>query len=69
MPIANGFLTPDQFADEYFFKLSAAFCPRCTLVQLAEQPRARADVQRPLRVLLGHLGAHGGALRRAGRAT
>lgn len=38
MPLANGFLTPDQFADEYFFKLSAAYCPRCTLVQLVEQP-------------------------------
>ncbi len=39
MPLANGFLTPDQFADEYFFNLAAAYCPRCTLVQLVEQPR------------------------------
>ena len=38
MPLANRFLTPDQFADEYFFNLSAAFCPQCTLVQLVEQP-------------------------------
>jgi methylation protein EvaC len=38
MPLANGFLTPDQFAGEYFFNLSAAACPRCTLVQLIEQP-------------------------------
>jgi len=38
MPLANGFLTPDQFADEYYFNLSAAYCPRCTLVQLVEQP-------------------------------
>jgi methylation protein EvaC len=38
MPLANGFLTPDQFAGEYFFNLRAAFCPRCTLVQLVEQP-------------------------------
>jgi len=38
MPLANGFLTPDQFADEYDFNLSAAYCPRCTLVQLVEQP-------------------------------
>ena len=38
MPLANGFLTPDQFADEYFFNLSAARCPRCTLVQLVDQP-------------------------------
>src|SRR5690242_2495879 len=38
MPLANGFLTADQFAKEYFFDLSAAYCPRCTLVQLVEQP-------------------------------
>jgi methylation protein EvaC len=38
MPLANGFLTRDQFADEYFFNLSAAYCPRCALVQLVEQP-------------------------------
>ena len=39
MPLANGFLTPDQFADEYYFDLSAAYCPRCTLVQLVGQPQ------------------------------
>lgn len=39
MPLANGFLTPGQFANEYYFDLSAAYCPRCTLVQLAEQPQ------------------------------
>ena len=38
MPLANGFLLPDQFADEYFFNLSAAYCRHCTLVQLVEQP-------------------------------
>lgn len=38
MPLANGFLARDQFAGEYFFNLSAAHCPRCTLVQLVEQP-------------------------------
>lgn len=36
MPIANGFLTPDQFADEYFFDLRVAHCPRCSMVQLTE---------------------------------
>lgn len=42
MPIANGFLTPEQFVDEYFFELKAAFCPKCAMVQLTEQPdRAR----------------------------
>jgi methylation protein EvaC len=38
MPIANGFLSLDQFADEYFFELRVGFCPRCNMVQLAEQP-------------------------------
>src|SRR5437867_4306230 len=38
MPIANGFLTPDQFTSEYFFELKVVFCPTCTMVQLAEQP-------------------------------
>jgi len=37
MPIANGFLSPAQFADEYFFELKVAFCPDCGMVQLAEQ--------------------------------
>ncbi len=39
MPLANGFLTPDQFSGEYYFNLRAAYCPRCTLVQLVEQPQ------------------------------
>ncbi len=26
MPIANGFLTPAEFANEYFFELKIAFC-------------------------------------------
>jgi methylation protein EvaC len=36
MPIANGFLTKDQFNNEYFFELKVGFCPNCTMVQLAE---------------------------------
>lgn len=36
MPIANGFLKPEQFADEYFFELIVAFCPKCHMVQLTE---------------------------------
>lgn len=36
MPIANGFLTPDQYASEYFFELKTAFCPHCKMVQLTE---------------------------------
>jgi methylation protein EvaC len=38
MPLANGFLAPDQFADEYFFELSVASCPHCGMFQLMEQP-------------------------------
>jgi methylation protein EvaC len=37
MPIANGFLTPDQFDGEYFFELKVGFCSQCTMVQLTEQ--------------------------------
>ncbi|MDO9580886.1 MAG: class I SAM-dependent methyltransferase [Bacteroidales bacterium] len=38
MPLANGFLAPDKFADEYFFELSVASCPCCGMFQLMEQP-------------------------------
>lgn len=37
MPIANGFLTEAQFADEHFFELAVGFCVRCRMVQLTEQ--------------------------------
>ena len=42
MPIANGFLTPDQFEKEYFFELSLGFCPECSMVQLIK----RVDTER-----------------------
>lgn len=38
MPIANGFLTDEQFSSEYFFELQVAFCEKCKMVQLVEQP-------------------------------
>jgi len=38
MPLANGFLAPTQFANEYFFELKVGFCPTCGMMQLAEQP-------------------------------
>jgi len=38
MPIANGFLTADQVASEYFFELAPAFCSHCLMFQLIEQP-------------------------------
>lgn len=36
MPIANGFLTPEQYSEEHFFELATAFCPHCKMVQLTE---------------------------------
>lgn len=37
-PIANCFLSRDDFKNEYFFELKVAFCPKCKMVQLLEQP-------------------------------
>lgn len=36
MPIANGFLSSELFAEEYFFELKVGFCPQCCMVQLTE---------------------------------
>jgi methylation protein EvaC len=36
MPIANGFLREDQFADEFFSDLGVGFCENCSLVQLVQ---------------------------------
>lgn len=38
MPIANGFLPKEQFANEYFFDMQVAHCPKCGMFQLTEQP-------------------------------
>jgi len=38
MPIANGFLTSEQFPTEYFFEMQVAHCPKCGMFQLTEQP-------------------------------
>jgi methylation protein EvaC len=38
MPIANGFLTGDQIASEFYFELAPAFCDRCGMFQIVEQP-------------------------------
>jgi len=34
MPLGNGFLRRDQFADEFFFDLSAGLCTGCGMVQV-----------------------------------
>jgi methylation protein EvaC len=36
MPIANGFLTPAEYEDEFFSELTVGNCPRCSMVQLGE---------------------------------
>ena len=36
MPIANGFLTEEQFTSEYFYELKVGSCGTCGMVQLAE---------------------------------
>ena len=38
MPLGNGFLLPEQFADEYYFRMQVGFCPACGMVQLLDQP-------------------------------
>lgn len=38
MPLGNGFLVPDQFADEYFYRMQVGFCAACGMVQLLDQP-------------------------------
>jgi methylation protein EvaC len=38
MPIANGFLTAEQFPSEHFFDLAPASCGECGTFQLIEQP-------------------------------
>jgi methylation protein EvaC len=38
MPIANGFLGPEDFSTEYFYELKPAFCENCLTFQITEQP-------------------------------
>ena len=38
MPLANGFLLPQQFGAEYHFSMQVGFCPKCGMVQLLDQP-------------------------------
>jgi methylation protein EvaC len=38
MPIANCFLTQDEFGSEFFFELKPAFCERCYTFQIENQP-------------------------------
>lgn len=38
MPIANGFLNPEDFKMEYFYKLKPVFCENFLTLQITEQP-------------------------------
>jgi len=38
MPIANAFLKPCQFGDEYFYELATASCGSCGTFQIIDQP-------------------------------
>ena len=37
MPVANGFLLPEDFDSEFFFDLQTGFCDQCGMVQLTER--------------------------------
>lgn len=39
MPIANAFLTKEQFPQETFFELACGFCESCFMFQLIDQPK------------------------------
>ena len=36
MPVANGFLMPEEYKEEFFFDLQVGLCPSCSMVQLTE---------------------------------
>lgn len=38
MPIANGFLNPNEFKDEHFYNLEVGFCESCYMTQLLTRP-------------------------------
>ncbi len=38
MPVANAFVTEDQFAREYFYELAAALCAPCGMFQIVDHP-------------------------------
>ena len=38
MPIANGFISKENFSNEYFFEMEVAFCDNCGMFQLVNQP-------------------------------
>ena len=41
MPIANNFLSKEEFVNEYFFEMETAFCQVCNTFQLINQPEPK----------------------------
>ena len=39
-PLGNGFLSPQQFSEEYFFSMEVGFCEESMMLQLIDQPDA-----------------------------
>ncbi|MGH6792191.1 MAG: methyltransferase domain-containing protein [Methyloceanibacter sp.] len=67
MPMANGFLWPDEFAEEYFYELQPSFCAACGTFQIIDQPDPRrlfhdkyAFFTRTSRRMVAHFQAYAG---------
>ena len=67
MPLANGFLTPGSVCRRILLQPERGRLSSLHPGAAGRATVARADVQRPLSVLLRQLGAHGSAFCRAGR--
>jgi len=61
MPIANGFLTADQLASEYFFELAPAFCSHCGTFQLMKQPAPERMFHENYAFFFEHIALHANA--------
>ena len=55
MPIANGFLVPEQFAGEFFYEMEVGYCEKCGMVQLIEQPDREQMFNEHYHFFLAHL--------------
>ena len=41
MPLANGFLTKDEFTSEYFYEMQVGFSEKLSLFQLNDHPKPK----------------------------
>ena len=67
MPLANGFLRPEDFNDEKRYKLGVGVCSECGMVQLVESVAPEILFSRELSLLLLRFNANGGPFRKTGR--